>query len=137
MNIFEQIKAELEIFAPEDREKFEKEFSSDIEIIRLERQAKEYDKNLMIVQAVKIRQRIQKIKLRVLQGYKADMKYRIEKVNLLKMKIPAEKLNTIIDNIIAMHMACDMLESYANEIEFILNDLRRIVVLNHFIILKR
>lgn len=116
------LEQELSVLMLEDKEKFERDFNSDKEIIKLKKQAAEYDKRFKIIEGIKTRQKISEIKLRVLREMKKGMTERVEKVSLLKLQIPHEKLQVIINDIVAIHMVCDMLESYANEIEWILKE---------------
>lgn len=119
-NIYQILERELSEICPEDRAKFERDFESDREIKKLRSKLQEQERGFKIVQSIQTRQRIAEVKLRVLREMKKNMIQKVEKVSLLKLQIPQEPLQTIIHDIVAIHMTCDILESYSNEIEYLL-----------------
>lgn len=116
-----QLEEEFKQLKPEDREKFERLFFSESKIIELRDKQRRQERNFQMMQALETSRKITEIEIQVLKEYKKKMEVEIESVNLLNLQIPYEQRQVIINDIVAIHMVCDVLESLTNEISYLLD----------------
>ena len=118
--IHEQLEQEFSSLYPEDRQNFETVFFADPKIKQMKQKASQEASQFRVMQSLEIENKIKKIELQALQKYKSQMTWKKETIDLLKLGLPRDVLETIIHDIVGIHMVCDVLESLTNEIEYLL-----------------